>query len=254
LEKKSVSQQEFDQVEARYKTRSAELEGAKAQIHSLLSRKEQVLSKIDQAKADVTTAQIFVGYAHIQSPISGVVAAKQTEVGALAIPGLPLLTIEDDAHYRLEAVVEESMIGKIHLGDSVGVQIDASGLVEWKGRVVEISPVSDPASRSVIAKIEPVASDKRAVTQPSLRSGLFGKARFLSGQRTLIAVPAKAMVQQGQLQGIYVVDSTNIARLRLIQVGKSYGEGVEVLSGLREGERVLVAGLEKVQDGCRIEW
>ena len=254
LEKKSVSQQEFDQVEARYKTRSAELEGAKAQIRSLLSRKEQVLSKIDQAKADVTTAQIFVGYARIQSPISGVVAAKQTEVGALAIPGLPLLTIEDDAHYRLEAVVEESMIGKIHLGDSVGVQIDASGPVEWKGRVVEISPVSDPASRSVIAKIEPVSSDKRAVTQPSLRSGLFGKARFLSGQRTLIAVPAKAMVQQGQLQGVYVVDSTNIARLRLIQVGKSYGEGVEVLSGLREGERVLVAGLEKVQDGCRIEW
>jgi RND family efflux transporter MFP subunit len=230
------------------------LERAKAQIRSLLSRREQVLSKIEQAKADVTTAQIFVGYARIQSPISGVVVAKQTEVGALAAPGSPLLTIEDDAHYRLEAVVEESMIGKIRLGDSVGVRIDSSGPVEWKGRVVEISPVSDPASRSVIAKIEPVSSDQTAVTPPSLRSGLFGKARFLSGHRTLIAIPVKAMVQQGQLQGVYVVDSTNIARLRLIQVGKSYGERVEVLSGLRDGERVLVGGLEKVQDGCRIEW
>lgn len=254
LEKKSVSQQEFEQVEARYRSRSAELERAKAQIRSLLARREQVLSKIEQAKEEVTTAQIFVGYARIQSPIIGVVAAKQAEVGALATPGSPLLTIEDDSHYRLEAVVEESMIRKTRVGDSVGVRIDASEPREWKGRVVEISPVSDPASRSVIAKISLVSSDPKTVTQPSLRSGLFGRARFSSGQRTLIAIPAKAMVQRGQLQGVYVVDSTNIARLRLIQVGKSYGERVEVLAGLRDGEQILVEGQEKVQDGCRIEW
>jgi len=254
LEKKSVSQQEFDQVEARYRARSAELERTKAQIKSLLARREQVLSKIEQARAEVTTAQIFVGYARIQSPIIGVVAAKQAEVGALATPGSPLLTIEDDAHYRLEAMVEESVIGKIRLGDSVGVRIDASGPREWKGRVVEISSVSDPASRSVIAKINLGSSDPRTATPPSLRSGLFGKARFSSGQRTLIAIPLKAMVQRGQLQGAYVVDSTNTARLRLIQVGKSYGERVEVLAGLRDGEQILVEGLEKVQDGCRVEW
>ena len=255
LEKKSVSQQEFEQVEARYRSRSAELERAKAQITSLFARREQVLSKIEQAKAEVTTAQIFVGYARIQSPIKGVVAAKQTEVGVLAIPGAPLLTIEDDAHYRLEAVVEESMIRKTRLGDSVGVLIDAFGPMEWNGKVVEISPVSDPASRSGIVKISLVPRDrKRRPTPPSLRSGLFGKARFSSGQRTLIAIPAKAMVQRGQLQGVYVVDSTNIARLRLIQAGKSYGERVEVLAGLRDGEQILVEGLEKVQDGCRVEW
>ena len=254
LEKKSVSQQEFEQVEARYRSRSAELERAKAQILSLLARREQVLSKIEQAKAEVTTAQVFVGYARIQSPIIGVVAAKQTEVGALATPGSPLLTIEDDAHYRLEAVVEESLIGKIRLGDSVGVLIDASGPGEWGGKVAEISPASDPASRSGIVKINLVPKDRKKAPQPFLRSGLFGKARFSSGQRTLIAIPAKAMVQRGQLQGVYVVDSANIARLRLIQVGKSYGEGVEVLAGLREGEKILVEGLEKVQDGCRVEW
>jgi multidrug efflux pump subunit AcrA (membrane-fusion protein) len=64
----------------------------------------------------------------------------------------------------------------------------------------------------------------------------------------------KAVVQQGQLQGVYVVDSTNTARLRLIQTGKTYGERVEVLAGLREGEQVLVEGLEKVRDGSRVEW
>ena len=125
LEKKSVSQQEFDQVEARYRGRSAELERTKAQIKSLVARREQVLAKIEQARAEVAAAQIILGYARIQSPMKGVVAAKQTEVGVLAVPGAPLLTIEDDAHYRLEAAVEESLIGKIRLGDSVGVLIDA---------------------------------------------------------------------------------------------------------------------------------
>jgi len=254
LEKKSVSRQEFDQAEARYRAQSAELERTKAQIESLLARREQVLAKIEQAKAEVTAAQIFLGYARIQSPMKGVVAVKQTEVGVLAVPGAPLLTIEDDSHYRLEAAVEESLIGKIRLGDSVGVLIDAFGPKEWSGKVAEISPTSDPVSRSVIVKIDLLPKGKKDGPQPFLRSGLFGKARFSSGERTLIAIPAKAIVQRGQLQGVYVVDSTNIARLRLIQAGKSYGERVEVLAGLRDGEKILVEGQEKVQDGCRVEW
>jgi multidrug efflux pump subunit AcrA (membrane-fusion protein) len=253
LEKKSVSQQEFDQVEARYRARTAELERANAQVKSLLARREQVLAKIEQAKAEVSTAQIFIGYARIQSPINGIVAVKQTDVGALAAPGVPLLTIEDNSHYRLEAAVEESMIGKIRLGDSAGVRIDAFGSLEWNGKVVEISPSSDPGSRSVMVKIDLVPKDKKMAPRPFLRSGLFGKVRFLSGERTLVTIPARAILPRGQLQGVYVVDSTNIARFRLIQVGKFYGDRIEVLSGLREGERILVEGLEKVQDGRRIE-
>ena len=254
LEKKSVSRQEFDQAEARYRAKTAELAGAKAQAESLLARREQVSARIEQAEAEITAARISVGYARIQSPMKGVVAVKQTEVGVLATPGAPLLTIEDDDHYRLEAAVEESLLGKIRLGDPVGVFIDALGPEELRGRVGEISPASDPASRSGIVKIDFLPGDKKEALPRPLRSGLFGKARFPSGQRTLIAIPAKAVVQKGQLQGAYVVDSANIVRLRLIQLGKSYGERVEVLSGLREGEKILVAGLEKVQDGSRVEW
>ena len=254
LEKKSVSQQEFDQAEARYRARSAELERTKAQIKSLLARREQVLAKIEQARAEVAAAQISVGYTRIQSPLKGLVSVKQAEVGVLATPGAPLLTIEDDSHYRLEAAVEEAMIGKIRVGDSVGVVIDAFGPEEGSGKVAEISPGSDPASRSGIIKIDLIPKGKKDGPRPFLRSGLFGKARFSSGQRTLIAIPAKAVVQRGQLQGVYVVDSANIARVRLIQVGKSYGDRVEVLAGLRDGEKILVEGLEKVQDGYRVEW
>jgi multidrug efflux pump subunit AcrA (membrane-fusion protein) len=162
--------------------------------------------------------------------------------------------IEDDSHYRLEAAVEESLLGQIRLGISVGVLIDAFGPEEWSGKVAEISPVSDPASRRGIVKIDLLPKGKKEGPRPLLRSGLFGKARFSSGERTLIAIPIKAMIQRGQLEGVFVVDSTNIARLRLIQVGKSYGDRVEVLAGLRDSEKILTEGLEKVQDGYRIEW
>ena len=253
LEKKSVSQQEFDQVEARYRARTADLERTRAQIQSHLARREQALAKIEQAKAEIHQAELSVSYARIQSPISGVVAAKQTEVGALATPGAPLLTIEDNAHYRLEAAVEETMIGKIRLGESVGLSIEALGPLEWGGKVVEISPISDPGSRSLIVKIDLVLRETKSHRQTLLRSGLFGKARFLSGERAILTIPVKAILPRGQLQGVYVVDAANIARLRLIQTGKSYGDRVEVLSGLREGERILVEGLERVQDGSRIE-
>jgi RND family efflux transporter MFP subunit len=253
LEKKSVSRQEFDQAEARYRAGSAELERARAQIKSLLARRDQVQARIEQAKAEVAAAEISVGYARIRSPLKGVVAVKQTEIGVLATPGAPLLTIEDDAHYRLEAAVEESLLGKIRLGDSLRVSIDALGQGEWIGKVAEISPASDPASRSGIIKIDLPPKGGKEGLKP-LRSGLFGKARFLTGQRSLIAIPAKAMVQHGQLQGVYVVDSGNIVRLRLIQTGKTFGEQVEVLAGLRGGEKIMVAGLEKLQDGCRVEW
>ncbi len=254
LEKKSVSQQEFEQMEARFRARTAEWEKAQAQIKSFLARREQVRAKMEQAKAEISTAQIYLSYARIQSPINGIVAVKQTEVGALATPGVPLLTIEDNSHYRLEVAVEEARIGKIRLGDSVRVRIDAFGSTEWKGTVAEISPASDPGSRSVMVKIDLTPIGKKKSTPPFLRSGLFGTAWFLSGERTLVAIPAKAILPRGQLQGVYVVDAANIAHLRLIQVGRSYGERVEVLSGLREGEQILVEGLEKVQDGCRIEW
>lgn len=253
LEKRSVSQQEFDQAEARYRARSAELERAKAQIKSLSARKKQVLAKIEQARADVAAARILLGHARIQSPIKGIVAAKQTELGGLAVPGAPLLTIEDDSHYRLEAAVEESRIGKIRLGSSVSVFIDAFGSLEWNGKVGEISPASDPATRSGIVKIDLLPKGKKAGAQPLLRSGLFGKARFSSGERTSIIIPAKAVIQRGQLQGVYVVDATNIARWRLIQTGKSYGEKIEILAGLRDGEKILTESLEKVRDGYRVE-
>jgi multidrug efflux pump subunit AcrA (membrane-fusion protein) len=253
LERRSVSPQEFEEVQARHQAAIAEADRAEEIHRALRAKKEQVLAKMEQAKAEVNQAQLAVGYAQITSPIDGLVTAKQAEVGALATPGLPLATVEDDTHYRLEAVVEESQIGKIHAGATVRVGIDALGPMEWLGRVVEVGPATDPASRSSIVKVDLPQQADRARGRQILRSGLFGKALFSIGQRQALTVPEKAVMVRGQLQEIYVLDSENIARLRLIKTGKPYSQRVEILAGLREGERIVVEGVEAVSDGSRVE-
>jgi multidrug efflux pump subunit AcrA (membrane-fusion protein) len=246
LERKSVSPQEFDEVKARAQVAEAEADRADKMLQMLAARKKQAQAQIDQAKADIASAQVHIGYARIASPIRGIVTARHTEIGSSATPGAPLLTIEDGSRYRLEAAVEESMIGRIKLRDKARVRIDAIGDEELEGVVAEILPAADPMSRSYTVKID-------VPSQPQLRSGMYGTARFVRGQTEAIAVPVKAIVKRGQLTGVFVVDGANLARLRLVNTGKTFGDRVEVLSGLSEGERVVTDGVAKVTDGSRLQ-
>jgi multidrug resistance efflux pump len=246
LERKSVSPQEFDEVRARQQVAVAEAARASDVLKMLAAKKQQIFAQIDQAKAEIANAQVYVSYARITSPINGVVTQKQIEIGSTAASGMPLLTIEDGSRYRLEAAVQESQLGKIRLGEKARLRIDALGADDLDGTVSEIVPAADPMSRSYVVKIELPA-------RQSLRSGLYGTARFVSGQKQAILILQKAVVQRGQLISVFVVDDSGIARLRLIKLGKSYGESVEVLSGLSKGERIAVDGVAKISDGSRIQ-
>jgi multidrug efflux pump subunit AcrA (membrane-fusion protein) len=246
FDRRSVSPQEFDEVQTRLKVADAELERAIRMLSSVEARRNQVLARIDQAKADVSSAEFSAGYARIASPFSGIVTAKQVDVGAMAMPGAPLVTVEDDSHYRLEAAADESSVNKIHNGDMVHVQIDSLGDAELTGTVVEIVPAADAASRSRTVKID-------LPHHPGLRSGAYGKARFAIGQRQAITIQRSVLIERGQLVGVFVVDQSGAARLRLVKTGKSYGDRIEILSGLTDGERIVVDHIDTVSDGSRVE-
>jgi multidrug efflux pump subunit AcrA (membrane-fusion protein) len=246
LERRSVSPQEFDEVQTKYKVAQAEAERATRMLASLDARRNQAVARIDQARSDVSGARVYASYARVTSPINGIITAKQTDTGMMATPGAPLLTVEDDSHYRLEASVEESQLSRIKIGDQVGVQIDAAGSGEMSGRVAEIVPAADPASRSYAVKIE-------LPQQKNMRSGLYGKARFARDQKQAITIPATAIIQRGQLTSVFVVDEAGIAHMRLIATGKSHGNRVEVLTGLSDGERIVVDRVDAIGDGSRVE-
>lgn len=217
-EKKSVSPQEFDEVKARYQAAQARREIAGA---------EQA-----QAKAALQQARTSLAYTHMVAPFDGLVTEKKADVGTLASPGMPIFTLEDLRRYRLEATVNETDLRYVHQGQQVSVSVDALGDRQLKGKVVEIVPAADAASRSFLVKVE-LPSD------PALRSGLFGRVQFARGERTVLLIPQDSVVERGQLQGIYVVDQNRIAALRYITLGKPSAGQVEVLAGLQAGEMLV---------------
>jgi len=231
-EKKSVSPQEFDEVKARY-------QGAQA-------RRDMARAGQTQSKAALQQAHTALGYTRILAPFDGLVTEKKADVGALVSPGMPIFTVEDLHRYRLEATVNETDLRYVHMGQQVAVIIDAVGDREIKGRVVEIVPAADSASRSFLVKIE-VPSD------PALRSGLFGRAQFSRGERSALLIPRTAVVERGQLQGIYVLDQNRIASLRYITLGKPTGGQVEVLAGLQAGETLIADPGGRELNGKKIE-
>ncbi|HYL99781.1 MAG TPA: efflux RND transporter periplasmic adaptor subunit [Blastocatellia bacterium] len=250
LERKSVSPQEFDEVETRYKAAGAEVDRASAFLDSLKARKGQAQARIEQAEAEVNAAQVTVGYFRIASPMEGTVTAKQAEPGATAAPGAPLLTIEDDSHYLLEAAVEDSQSGKIKIGDNVEVLFEGSQPSGLIGKVQDIVHASDPLSRSFTVKVDLPSTGHETVQR--LRSGLYGKARFEVGRRETITVPSSAIVERGQLTGVYAVDGSGRALLRLIKTGNRFGDKVEVLSGLAKGDRIVTAETSSIAEGRKV--
>jgi RND family efflux transporter MFP subunit len=231
-EKKSVSPQEFDEIKARYQSAEA--------------RRDMARAGQAQANASLTQARTSLGYTRIRAPFAGVVTERKVDAGTLASPGMPLFTIEDTRSYRLEVAVDESDLRLVRIGQVSPVTIDALGNAKLSGKVVQIVPAADPASRSFLVKVE-LPADAR------LRSGLFGRARFPRGERSALLVPSTSLVERGQLQGVYVLDANQIAGLRYVTLGKSTGEQAEVLSGLQEGEKLVAApGGDRDLSGKRI--
>ena len=234
LAKKSVSQQEYDESAAR-------LQGADAAVAMAQAKRTQVSSRIEQAEAEVSAARISLGYATLTAPFAGLVTERRADPGSLATPGTPLLVIEQEGSLRLEASLDESRLGLVRVGQSVEVELDRT----LRGRVTEIVPAVDAATRTFTVKIDLPAT-------PGLRAGMFGRAVFPAGVRRTVLVPAAAVVERGQIQSVYVVEG-DIARLRLVSLGAVQGDRREALAGLTAGERVVVAPPAGLTDGGRVK-
>lgn len=244
-ERRSASAQEFDVAQSRVRAAASEVERAKANVETIISKKKQINAKIEQARAEISGTKVFESYSKIASPVSGVIVKKFAESGAIASPGMPLMTIEDNSLYRLEAAVEESRSKLVRIGNRVQVKIDAIGASEFYGTVAEILPSADAASRSYTVKID-------LPSNPLLKTGLYGLARFPVSQKEVIAIPQNAIVQRGQLSGVYVVGSDGFASFRIVTIGKTSDGLVEILSGLSEGDEYVSAEASRVSDGAKV--
>jgi multidrug efflux pump subunit AcrA (membrane-fusion protein) len=243
-ERRSVSPHEYDEVVARAKAAAAELARARQARAALVAKGRQVGARIEQADAAVASARVRLSYARVSAPSDGIVVARMVEPGSVAAPGVPLLTIEEE-RYRLEVAMPETEAAGLRIGQPGRVTIDALRR-PLDATITEILPAADPRTRTVTVKLD-------LPPGPGLRSGLYGTARFGMGERTALLLPRAAIDQRGQLERVFVVDQDNVARMRLVTTGRTYGDRVEILSGLHPGERVVVEGAERVTDGAPVE-
>lgn len=236
---------------------SAQVQQAKAQLEQAkrnLAREENLLKKnaatpetvksfedsLRIAEAAYRTTLTMLDFTKITAPFAGIITRKLVNVGDLATPGKPLLHIEEENKLQVLTDIPEAMILKISKGERLKVFIPSVNL-EIEGTVAEVSPVADPSSRTSPIKL-------RIPNNPQLRSGQFARVTLAMAQAETLTVPAGAVVPFGQMERVFVVDDGK-ARLRLVRSGAHSNEYLEILSGLAEGEVVIITGNSNLQDG-----
>lgn len=197
-------------------------------------------SQLRVAAGALQEAETQLAHTRIVAPFDGLIAAKHADVGDLAVPGRPLLEIEDPQALRLEADVPEALLDKVRLGQSLTVHIPAAQLT-LQGVVSEITPVADPRTRTFPVKVD-------LPPGAGLRSGLFGRLFVPVAEVEAIRVPARAIHLRGQMELAYVVHEQR-ATLRLVKTGKRLGDEVEVVSGLAPGELLVIESEQLLRDG-----
>ncbi|NJD89936.1 MAG: efflux RND transporter periplasmic adaptor subunit [Geobacter sp.] len=202
-------------------------------------------ARLKQAQEQAKSAGAMADYTRMTAPIAGIITARTADLGATVFPGQPVFTLEDESGYQLELAVPESAVAKVRPGTPVTVTLDAvAGTVATT--IAEIVPSADPASRTFTAKV-PLA-------MKGLKSGMFGKGAIPVGAAVeRISVAKKSIVERGAITYLWVIDSANIARLRIVKTGRSSADLTEITSGIAAGEKIAVSGLDKLLEGAKVE-
>ncbi|NLI77891.1 MAG: efflux RND transporter periplasmic adaptor subunit [Candidatus Riflebacteria bacterium] len=234
FDKKSVTKQEFDQAETALTQARSRVAQADSQIQVLQAKRAQVTAKAAQAQAGISKVSTIKALAEVKAPFDGRITGRRIEPGMLAAPGVPLLIVEDVGMIRFEAIVPERLLSFLPEGASVAVRVDAVAGTDFPGVVTEIVPGADPLSHTFLFKIALPAD-------PRLRSGMYARGLVAKGEEQVLLVPRAAIESRGQLDGVRVqVDGRTV--YRLVKTGRTHGDQVEILSGLRPGDRFAPAG------------
>ena len=234
----SISPQEFDEITAKQESAQAGLEQAKASL-------QQAEAGASQAESESGAAEDVANYTRIVAPFDGRVIRRSAEPGSLVSPGMPLFVVEDTSRYQLEATLPAASLKTVKKSTPVRVQLDALGERSLTGKVAEMEAGADPSSHTLNTRID-------LPKDPGVQSGMFGRAFFSQGEKQALMLPREAIVTRGQLQGIYVGVEGSLLHWRVVTLGKTIGSQAEVLSGLSDGEAVVLNPGVQELDGKRV--
>lgn len=225
-EQKSASQNELDQATLQFNVAQSQWESA-----------QQNLAQTEAQSA----------YHQIRAPFNGVVTQKNADVGDMAIPGTPLLAIENPGNQEIIARISARDIEKIQTAQKVQIHADAIGL-KTEGEIVEISPSSSLSGGQFMAKV--ALSEPHPTLLPGMFVRVLAQTPLTGNER--IFIPKSALIQQGGLTGIYTPSLSDTAVLRWIRTGAEIEDEVEVISGLSTEDKIIVKAEGKLYNGVAI--
>ena len=241
------TQQQLQQVEARVKTTNESVRAAKEEVDASQRQVEVTKRQVDAAerKAEAMRQQVKAvrqqsAKTKIVSPMTAVVVDRLAEPGDLATPGRTLMTLQSATELQFETPVSERCARRVQVGDEVRVKVEAAGR-EMVTRVNEIVPAVDPQSRTFLVRAD-------LPSLQGLQPGMFGRLQFTCGLRPVLRVPETALLLRGQLEFVFVAEAGR-ACLRLVRSGKRQAGQVEILSGVQEGETIVVLPPPTLMDG-----
>lgn len=206
---------------------------------------------LDKAEADFKAASATAGqsgaglsHATVTAPIAGVVAQRHVELGEMAAPGKPLVTIFDPRGLRVIASVPQYKLAQLRAASQARVEFPETG--KWLDALrVEVLPTLDAGTHTVTARV--YLPENAAGIVP----GMAARVHFVSGRARKLTVPAAAVLRRGEVSAVYVIDAQDQPRLRQVRLGEAVAGGeLEVLAGLAAGERV---SLEPVKSGIALK-
>ena len=226
-----------------------EFEQQKTGLAMIEAQVELAAAQRQQAEAELRELNIQLEQTKIYAPLSGDVAQRFVDEGALLSPSTPILRIVNLSTMVSQGNVPERNVGKLRIGNQAEVRVDAMPDKVFYGRIARISPVLDAATRSALIEID-IANPGR-----TLKAEMFARINLdLGTMREATLIPRDGLVYRGTQPGVYVLEGEDGDRpvFRAIETGMTREDEVEVLANLDPGTKIVGRGATMLRDGDRI--
>jgi HlyD family secretion protein len=229
---RAATGQQLQQMRAQKDVAEAQVQAAQQEVNAAEDGLKQAEAQSRQVQAAVVEAQTMLSYTFIRAPFSGRVIRKMVDVGDMVTPGQSLFLLDIASSPQLHAYIAESLIPHLQIGQTLVVEFDAISTTV-SGSVVEIVPLAEPSSRSTLVKIS-------LPPNPAFVSGLYGRVGIPRGQYSALVIPAAAVERIGQIHMVSVLDAEGYPHRQFVALGKRHDSLVEILTGLQDGQKVVV--------------
>lgn len=206
--------------QSEYQSREADLRSANAEV--------------ERAKQSIEEARIQLSFATIAAPFDGIIVDKQVKAGDTAVPGQVLFRIYDPTQMQLVAQVRESLALSLQPGQTINASLDALNF-ETQATISEVVPQADSATHSFEVKV-------KGPLPEGIYSGMFGRLKLPLGTEEAILVPKSSITRIGQLAMVSIAQDGRVRR-RNVQLGREYGDQIQILAGASAGETIVVGKL-----------